>query len=50
MAFSAWFWVDEATWPWTASELGQKRLHFHGPDPRVTASRGRGGFVSPSHG
>ncbi len=18
MAFSAWFWVDEATWPWTA--------------------------------
>lgn len=33
MAFSAWFRVDDATWPWNR-EMGQKRLHFHGPDLR----------------
>ena len=31
-------------------ELDQKRLHFHGPDPRFAASRGRGSAGSSDVG
>ncbi len=32
MAFSAWFWVEDATLPLTfGREMGQQRLHLHRP-------------------